>query len=169
MRHRVYGKHFGRNIDERKSLFKGLVHSLIISGTILTSETNAKAVKGLIDKVINLAKNKKAENRFQSFLTDKTLQERLIGEIIPKLGTRTSGYTRTVRIGPRLGDQTTMVKMSLIGTEDLKPFDKMSSVKRPESSKKEVKKDTVELKQKISKPVKKTRITKNAKKGVIKS
>ena len=58
MRHRVYGKHFGRNIDERKSLFKGLVHSLIISGTILTSETKAKAVKGLIDKVINLAKNK---------------------------------------------------------------------------------------------------------------
>lgn len=131
MRHRVYGKHLGRNKNERKNLFQGLVYSLITYGTIQTSETKAKAIKGLVDKVINLAKDKKTQEKFQSIVTDKILQNRLTGEIIPKLGTRVSGYTKTVKIGTRLGDQTTMVRMSLIGAEDLKPI-KTEKVSRGE-------------------------------------
>ena len=51
MRHRVYGKHLGRDKDQRTTLFKGLVRSLFIHGTIQTSEAKAKAIKGLVDKV----------------------------------------------------------------------------------------------------------------------
>lgn len=120
MRHRIYGKQLGRNKDERSRLFKGLISQLFLYGTIQTSETKAKAIKGLVDKVINLAKEKRTQGRLQSFLTDKNLQERLIKEIVPKLGTRTSGYTSLIRLGSRLGDQTMMVKMSLIGAEQLK-------------------------------------------------
>lgn len=86
MRHRVYGKKLGRNKDERSALFKGLVQQLLLHGTITTSKARAKAIKGLVDKTINLTKNK---------------------------GTRKSGYTQLVRLGTRLGDQTMMVKMSL--------------------------------------------------------
>lgn len=127
MRHRIYGKHLGRDKDQRDNLFKGLVQALLTHGTITTSESKAKATKGLVDKVINLAKQKRTQGRLQSFLTDKNLQERLIKEIVPKLGTRTSGYTSLIRVGSRLGDQTMMVKMSLIGAEELKPLEEKVS------------------------------------------
>lgn len=124
MRHRVYGKYLGRNKDERDRLFKGLVSELFLHGNIKTSQAKAKAIKGLVDRVINLAKEKRTQPKLQSFLTDKNLTERLIKEIVPKIGNRTSGYTSLIRLGTRLGDQTTMVKMSLIGAEELKPIEK---------------------------------------------
>lgn len=134
MRHRVYGKHLGRNKDERKTLFKGLIYSLISFGTIQTSETKAKAIKGLVDKVINLAKGKNTKNQLQSSISDKSLRERLVNDILPKLGNRTSGYTSMMRMGTRSGDQTMMVKMSLIGAEELKPIEK-KSIKKIEEPK----------------------------------
>lgn len=128
MRHRVYGKRLGRNKDQRKNLFKGLVHSLLSHGTIQTSEAKAKAIKGLVDKIINLAKDKQSQHRLQSFVTDKDIRERLVKEIVPRLGARTSGFTSMVKLGTRLGDQTMMVRMSLIGAEELKPLERVSEV-----------------------------------------
>ena len=136
MRHRVYGKHLGRDTGQRDILFKTLTKALFTHGSIETSEAKAKAIKGLIDKVVNLAKNKKTQVKAQSFLNDKNLSERLIKEIVPKLGSRNSGYTSLVRLGTRAGDQTMMVRMSLIGAEELKPIVKESRVKSQESSKK---------------------------------
>ncbi|MDP3758544.1 MAG: L17 family ribosomal protein [Candidatus Daviesbacteria bacterium] len=134
MRHRVYGKHLGRNKDQRKLLFKGLIYSLFSHGTIQTSEAKAKAIKGLVDKVISSAKKNPKS-------IPQDLQE-LIGRIIPKLGTRTSGFTQVARMGTRLGDQTMMVRMSLIGNEELKPLEKGSTVAT---------KKTVRVKSKLSK------------------
>ncbi len=140
MRHRVYGKHLGRNKDQRKNLFKGLVYLLLSHGTIQTSEAKAKAIKGLVDKVINSGKKNPKS-------IPQDLQE-LIGRVIPKLGTRTSGFTQVVRMGTRLGDQTTMVKMSLIGAEELKPISKEKISKEKKVSKAKLETDT----QKTEKP-----------------
>lgn len=115
MRHRVYGFKLGRNIDERSRLFKSLVSSLFTHGTITTSEAKAKAIKGMVDKIINRAKLKKS---FKLGLTK---------EILLKLDNRTSGYTSMIKVGNRWGDQTRLVKMSLIGAEELKPIDKVTS------------------------------------------
>ena len=161
MRHRVYGKHLGRNKDQRKALFKGLIYSLLSHGTIQTSEVKAKAIKGLVDKVINLAKDKNTQGQVQSFVNDKPLRERLIKEIIPQLGKRTSGYSSVVKLGARLGDQTMMVRMSLIGAEQLKPIEK-------ESTKKEIVKESVKAKSK-AKPTERTKIVKLNKKRKVKS
>lgn len=146
MRHRVYGKHLGRNKDERRNLFKGLVRSLLSYGTIQTSEVKAKAIKGLVDKIINSAKsNSKSDSLVRSFVADEDLRERLIKEIVPKLGSKTSGFTRVVRMGTQMGDQTTIVEMSLIGAEKLKPIEKETlkekkvlKVEKPVAVKKEV-------------------------------
>lgn len=158
MKHRVYGKHLGRNKDQRDTLFKSLVRSLILHGTIETSESKAKAVKGLVDKVINLAKEKHKAPRLQSFITNKNLQDRLIKEIVPKLGNRNSGYTSFIRLGRRLGDQTMMVRMSLIGAEELKPIEKGigSRVQGIEKKTKEVKKEISKKKIATKKLVRKT-------------
>lgn len=124
MRHRVYGKKLSKNKNERTALFKSLVQSLFTYGTIETSESKAKAVKGLVDKVINLAKSKNTQRLLQSYLINKALQERLIKEIAPKLDDRVSGYTTLLRLGVRQGDKTMMVRMSLIHSEELKPLEK---------------------------------------------
>lgn len=127
MRHRVYGKKLGRNKNERSALFKSLVQELFLHGSITTTESKAKAIKGLVDKIINLAKNKNSQRLLQSYFANKALRDRLINEITPKLAGRVSGYTGLVRIGVRSGDQTMMVKMSLIGAEELKPIEKVIS------------------------------------------
>lgn len=152
----MYGKKFSRDTNERTSLFRNLVTALLTHGTIETSESKAKAIKGLVDKIINLAKSKNTQRLLQSYITNKSLQERLIKEITPKLGSRVSGYTSLIRVGKRLGDNATMVRMSLIGAEDLSPVIAAAA---------EVKTEKVSVKQKVTKT--KTQVvtkTKSAKK-----
>ena len=99
MRHRVYGKKLGRDKNERTALFKNLVQELVLHGTITTSESKAKAIKGLVDKIINLAKSKHSQRLLSAYFVNKDLQERLVKDIVPKLGARVSGFTSMVRMG----------------------------------------------------------------------
>lgn len=118
MRHQVYGRKLGRNKNERESLFKSLLGSLILHGSIQTTEAKAKSIKGLVDKIINQAKNKNTQRFIKSFLTHPKVSEKLIKEIIPGLKNRSSGYTSLVRLGPRQGDGAMMVKMGLLMSEE---------------------------------------------------
>lgn len=137
MRHRVYGKKLGRDKNERTALFKNLVQELVLHGTITTSESKAKAIKGLVDKIITLAKNersssssKNSQRLLSAYFVNKALQERLVKDIVPKLGIRVSGFTSMVRMGTREGDRTTLVKLSIIGSENLKPLEKKLVAKK---------------------------------------
>lgn len=114
MRHRVYGKHLGRDKDQRTALFKSLVRSLILEESIKTTQPKAKAVKGLVDKIINQAKSQTSKRLVSQFLIHKSVAEKLTKEILPRVKSRTSGYTSLVKLGPRLGDGAMMVKLSLI-------------------------------------------------------
>lgn len=136
MRHRIYGRKLGRNKNERTTLFKSLVQELVLHGTITTTESKAKAIKGLVDKIINLAKNKNSQRLLQAYFTNNALQERLVKEIAPSLGNRVSGYTSMIRMGAREGDRTTLVKMSIIGSENLKPLEKIVKKVEKETVKK---------------------------------
>jgi len=42
------------------------------------------------------------------------LVNKLVDKIVPSLGSRTSGFTRIVRLGKRQGDDAMMVKMELV-------------------------------------------------------
>ncbi|MBI3103394.1 50S ribosomal protein L17 [Candidatus Daviesbacteria bacterium] len=153
MRHRVYGKKLGRNKNERRALFKSLVQELFLHGNLTTSEAKAKAIKGLADKIINLAKSKNSQRLLQAYFSNKLLQERLIKEIAPKLGNRISGYTSMIRMGAREGDSTTVVKMSIIGAEELKPLEQVTSNKIPASQAKRGEQVISKKTDKIKKPV----------------
>lgn len=147
MRHRVYGKHLGRDKDQRTALFKSLVRSLILEESIKTTQPKAKAVKGLIDKIITQAKSETSKRLVSQFLTQKLVTDKLTKDILPRLKSRTSGYTSMVRIGPRVGDGAMMVKVSLILDEV-----------RVAASKKEAKsddKEVAEIKSEKKKEVKK--------------
>lgn len=140
MRHNVYGAHLGRDKNQRTALFKSLVGSLFLSESIQTTEAKAKAVKGLVDKIINQAKDSSTRRLVSQFLVDKRIQDRLVKDLLPRLKERSSGYTTVVRLGPRPGDGAVMVKMSLL----------LSEVKKEAKA---VKEDKVEMDVKPAKKV----------------
>jgi large subunit ribosomal protein L17 len=131
VRHRVYGKHLGRDKNARTALFKSLVGSLILHGSIDTTETKAKAIKGLVDKIITQAKSKDTQRLLQTFLSQKDIREKLVKEIAPNLKDRNSGYTSTVRLGTRAGDGAMVVRMSLLVKEDSKVKKEEKQVAEP--------------------------------------
>ena len=143
------------------------MQELFLHGTITTSQAKASAIKGTVDKIINLAKNKTTQRLIQSFFSNKLLQDRVINEIAPKLTGRTSGYTSSMKVRVQEGDRTTLVKMSLIGLEQLKPLEKISRAKESKVVSKELPKKqvakTIEVKTKILKSTKKA-TTKSTKK-----
>lgn len=152
MRHRVYGKHLGRDKDQRTALFKSLVRSLILEESIKTTQPKAKAVKGLVDKIITQAKSETSKRLVSQFLVHKNVNEKLDKEILPRLKSRNSGYTSMVKLGARLGDGAMMVKLSLILDAGKAP---KAEVKSEKVAKKEAKSEIVEAEIVEEKPVKK--------------
>ena len=56
MKKHVFGRHFKRDANERKALFKNLLTSLVIEERITTTEAKAKAIRAKADKLVTKAK-----------------------------------------------------------------------------------------------------------------
>lgn len=96
------------------------MRSLILSEKIHTTQAKAKAVKGLIDQIINQAKSKNTEKLVSQFLANKKVEEKLFKDFVPRLQNRTSGYTSIVKLGRRVGDGAPLVQMQLLLEPELK-------------------------------------------------
>ena len=116
MRHRVFGRKLGRDVKARKALFKNLINALIEHHEIKTTEAKAKAIKGLVDRFVSRAKKKDLHSRrlVFSFLQNKKMVNKLFEEIAPRFKSRTSGFTRIIKLGRRRGDAAMMVKMEFV-------------------------------------------------------
>ncbi|MCL6096247.1 MAG: 50S ribosomal protein L17 [Patescibacteria group bacterium] len=110
MKKHIFGRKFKRDVAERKALFKGLMSSLVLHEKIETTEEKAKAIKGELDKLVTNAKKDGvlARKLLSSKLSAEAL-EKMIKDIAPRFDKRQGGYTRTVRLGKRFGDDATMV------------------------------------------------------------
>lgn len=86
--------------------------SFIIHEKITTTEAKAKAVRSQVEKLVTKAKTKGATARYlvQSFLTPAAVNK-LIQDVALRFQTRSGGYTRLLRIGPRFYDNAPMVVM----------------------------------------------------------
>lgn len=116
MNHRIGGRKFGLPSDQRRALLKSLVRALFTYQTIKTTETRAKDVRAIAEKMITAARVDSVHERRQArrFLNDETLVHHLFTRIAPEFRAMTGGYTRTVKIGQRRGDAATIVQLSLI-------------------------------------------------------
>jgi large subunit ribosomal protein L17 len=142
MRHKVFGRKLSRDRNERQSLFKGLISSLIIHGNINTTETRAKAIRGLVDKLVTKAKKGSVDARrlIGAFIQDKKVANKLVDEIAVKFEGRPGGYTRMTRIGKRVGDNAPMVKLEFVEGKEVKVEKKENPVVKGEVVKEEKKK-----------------------------
>ena len=122
MRHRVAGRHLGRNSSQRKALFRNLVRELYLHERIITTEAKARAIRGDAEKLITKAKHGittenyrvHAQRQLVAFLNDKTVAKKVFDVFAPRYAQRNGGYTRMVKIGKRQGDAADMVVLELV-------------------------------------------------------
>jgi large subunit ribosomal protein L17 len=116
MRHRVSGRKFDRSGDERRALLRGLVGDLMRHERLKTTEAKAKEVRPIAEKMITLGKDGTVHARRQAFayINDKDVVRKLFEEIAPRFTTRPGGYTRIIKLGPRLGDGAQMAQLELV-------------------------------------------------------
>ncbi len=116
MRHKVAGRKLSRASDHRMALYRNLVTDLLRYGKIVTTEAKAKEARPLAEKIITLGKqgNLHARRQALSFVYDKQVVDKLFAEIGPRYAQRLGGYTRVVKLGPRLGDGAPMAQIELV-------------------------------------------------------
>jgi large subunit ribosomal protein L17 len=120
MRHRKDGYKLGRLTQHRWALFRNLLTSLFRHERIETTEAKAKAMRGLADHVITLAKRENLHARRQvlSLVPDTEVVGRIFDTIAARFGDRHGGYTRIVKAGVRRGDAAPMVLLELVDRPD---------------------------------------------------
>ncbi|SNX54400.1 large subunit ribosomal protein L17 [Thermoanaerobacterium sp. RBIITD] len=106
----------GRPHDQRRAMLRNLTTSFLNYGRMETTETRAKEVKSIAEKMITLAKKGDLHSRRQAlaYLTDETVVKKLFDEIAPKYSERNGGYTRILKLGPRRGDAAPLAIIELV-------------------------------------------------------
>ncbi|MFZ5810268.1 MAG: 50S ribosomal protein L17 [Chloroflexota bacterium] len=123
MRHKVAGIKLGRSKDQRIALRRNLIKQLFTHGRIQTTRAKAEAIRGQAERLITLAKRGTKEADIQEVnarrlaaarLADAETVKKLFDDIAPRFENRAGGYTRMVKLGPRLGDAAEMVILELV-------------------------------------------------------
>jgi large subunit ribosomal protein L17 len=126
MRHQIAGYRLGRSTGQRTALRRTLIKQLFEHERIQTTRAKAQAIRGEAEKLITLARNSnKAEADVIKVNARRLAAARLGGssaevvkklfdDIGPRFATRNGGYTRILKLGPRLGDAAEMVLLELV-------------------------------------------------------
>ena len=109
-------KKLGRNSAHRKSMLRNLVTDLFREGRITTTDMRAKEAGRQAEKLITIAKKGDLHARRQvlEYVFDEDVVTKLFDEIAPKYQARNGGYTRTLKLGPRQGDNAEVVYLELV-------------------------------------------------------
>ena len=116
MRHQQTRNKLSRDSAHRKALLMNLSKEIIEHERIKTTEAKAKAVKPFAEKMITLGKRGDLHARRQALaaLRSNDVVHHLFAEVAPRFTERAGGYTRIVKLGPRLGDAADMVYLELV-------------------------------------------------------
>jgi large subunit ribosomal protein L17 len=119
MRHRRAGSKLGRDSAHRRALYSNLAGALIEHGRIKTTQAKAKAVKPFAEQMITLGKRGDLHARRLALaeLRSQDVVHQLFADVAPRFAERAGGYTRIVKLGPRLGDAAEMVYLELVDYE----------------------------------------------------
>jgi len=90
---------FDRPVSQYRALLRSLARSLILEGTISTTESKAKALRPFVERLVTYAKkNTLASRRLtKSRLGDTAATKKLFDVIGPRYVDRQGGYTRVVK------------------------------------------------------------------------
>ncbi len=116
MRHRKDGFKLGRRTNHRWALFRNLLTDLFRHERITTTEAKAKAVRGLADQMITLAKRENLHARRQvlAMVPDTEVVRKMFDTVAARYADRNGGYTRIIHAGVRHGDGAPTVLLELV-------------------------------------------------------
>ncbi|HEU0194007.1 MAG TPA: 50S ribosomal protein L17 [Gaiellales bacterium] len=118
MRHQRKGRKLGRDSAHRKALYSNMAGALFEHGRIRTTEAKAKELRPIAEKLITLARKDPtdvaAQRQAVAFLRSKDAVHNLFHQVGPRFVDRPGGYTRIVKLGPRLGDAAPVVYLELV-------------------------------------------------------
>ena len=146
MRHRKSGRKLGVTTKHRKAMFRNMATDLLRNGKINTTDTRAKEIRRVVEKLVTLGKNGSlhARRRALGYIRDRLVVEKLFSELAQRYMERPGGYTRIVKLGYRRGDNAPVSLIELVTEEykakrkrrKAKPKAKTESAPRKSSKKK---------------------------------
>ncbi|WP_432277337.1 50S ribosomal protein L17 [Klenkia sesuvii] len=110
------GPRLGGSPSHERLMLANLATSLFEHGRITTTETKAKRLRPVAEKLITLAKrgDLHARRQVMTQIRDKDVVHHLFAEIGPRYENRPGGYTRITKVGPRKGDNAPMAVIELV-------------------------------------------------------
>lgn len=117
MNHASTIKKLGREKSGRTALLCSLAESLIIHGSIQTTEAKAKALRPFIEKLITIARENTLSSRriVLSRLGNRAVaSEKLSNDIAKRFKDRNGGYVRIVKMSRRTSDAAPMAIIQFV-------------------------------------------------------
>ncbi|WP_294947022.1 50S ribosomal protein L17 [uncultured Microbacterium sp.] len=110
------GPRLGGGPAHERLLLANLASALFTHKSITTTETKAKRLRPLAERMVTFAKrgDLHARRRVLSVLGNKDAVHELFAEIAPLVAEREGGYTRITKIGNRKGDNAPMAVIELV-------------------------------------------------------
>src|SRR3954470_16372240 len=127
------GPRLGGGPAHERLLLANLAAALFTHKSIQTTETKAKRLRPLAERLVTFAKrgDLHARRRVLAVIHDKGVVHRLFTEIAPDVAERQGGYTRITKVAPRKGDNAPMAVIELV-REPLSP--RQATVREAESA-----------------------------------
>jgi large subunit ribosomal protein L17 len=110
------GPRLGGSPAHERLMLANLATSLFKHGRIQTTETKAKRLRPLAERLVTFAKrgDLHSRRRVLTVVRDKDVVYQLFDQIAPRFANRPGGYTRIVKTGPRKGDAAPMAIIELV-------------------------------------------------------
>ncbi|MFF1634462.1 50S ribosomal protein L17 [Leifsonia sp. NPDC058248] len=110
------GPRLGGGPAHERLMLANLAAALFTHKSIKTTETKAKRLRPLAERLITFAKrgDLHARRRVLATIHDKSVVHELFTEIAPLVAEREGGYTRITKLGFRKGDNASMVQIELV-------------------------------------------------------
>ena len=123
------GPRLGGGPAHERLLLRNMATSLFKHGKITTTETKAKRLRPLAERLVTFAKrgDLHARRRVLSMITDKSVVHALFTDIAPQVADRQGGYTRITKLGFRKGDNAPLALLELV----LEPVSAKTVTKKP--------------------------------------
>jgi large subunit ribosomal protein L17 len=117
------GPRLGGSPAHERLMLANLATSLFKHGRITTTETKAKRLRPLAERLVTFAKKDDlaARRRVRRVIREKDTFVELFETIAPRYTNRPGGYTRIVKIGPRRGDAAPMAIIELVEELEVAP------------------------------------------------
>ena len=122
------GPRLGGGPAHERLLLNNMATSLFLHKKITTTETKAKRLRPIAERLVTFAKrgDLHARRRVMQQILDKGVVHELFANIAPLVADRQGGYTRITKLGYRKGDNAPMALIELV----LEPVDAKPSTNK---------------------------------------